>query len=51
MTGMGKNFTHKANKKVEQLYKVSSTCLDDHPFKQEEVESVGECQKFAHNLS
>ena len=31
-----------ANKKVEQLYKVSSPCLDDHEFKQEELESVGE---------
>ena len=31
-----------ANKKVEQLYKVSSLCLDDHQFKQEELESVGE---------
>ena len=31
-----------ANNKVEQLYKVSSLCLDHHPFKQEELESVGE---------
>ena len=31
-----------ANKKVEQLYKVSSPCLDEHQFKQEELESVGE---------
>ena len=31
-----------ANAKVEQLYKVSSPCLDDHQFKQEELESVGE---------
>ena len=30
-----------ANKKTEQLYKVSSPCLDDHQFK-EELESVGE---------
>ena len=29
-----------ANKKVEQLYKVSSPCLDDHQFKQEELASV-----------
>ena len=28
-------------KKVEQLYKVSSPCLDDHQFKLEELESVG----------
>ena len=31
-----------ANKKTEQLYKVSSPCLDDHHFKKEELESVGE---------
>ena len=30
------------NKKVEQLFKVSSRCLDDHHFKKEELESVGE---------
>ena len=28
-------------KKVEQLYKLSSPCLDDHQVKQEERESVG----------
>ena len=31
-----------ANKKVKQLYKVSSLCLDDHQLKQEELKSVGE---------
>ena len=31
-----------ANKKVEQLYKFTSSCLDDHQFKQEELGSVGE---------
>ena len=31
-----------ANKKTEQLCKVSSLCLDDHHFKKEELESVGE---------
>ena len=31
-----------ANKKVEQFFKVSSPCLDDHQFKQEELDSVGE---------
>ena len=30
-----------ANKKVEQIKKVSSPCLDDHLFRQEELESVG----------
>ena len=31
-----------ANQKVEQSYKVSSLCLDDHQFKKEELESVGD---------
>ena len=31
-----------ANKEVEQLFKVSSPCSDDHQLKQEEIESVGE---------
>ena len=31
-----------ANKKMKQLYKVSSPCMDDHQFKQEELESVGQ---------
>ena len=42
----GQNVTQK----VEQLYTVSSPCLDDHKFKQEELESVGEfsqvCSQF-----
>ena len=37
-------------KKVEQLFKVSSPCVDDHQFKQEELETVGElsevCSQF-----
>ena len=32
-------------KKTEQLHKVSSFCLDDHHFKKEELESVGELSK------
>ena len=31
-----------ANKKVEQFCRVSSPCLDDHHFKKEELEPVGE---------
>ena len=31
-----------ANKKTEQFFNVSSPCLDDHHFKKEELESVGE---------
>ena len=35
-----------ANKKAEQLYKVSAPCLDDHRFKKEELETVGELSKI-----
>ena len=31
-----------AKKKAEQLYTFSSPCLDDHQFKKEDLESVGE---------
>ena len=37
-------------KKVEQLYKVSSLCLDDHQFKQEELESVGELTEVCSHI-
>ena len=31
-----------ANKTTQQLYKVSTPCIDDHQFKEEEMKSVGE---------
>ena len=31
-----------ANKTFQQLYKVAAPCMDDHQFKEEENESVGE---------
>ena len=31
-----------ANKTTQQLYKVSTQCIDDHQFKEEEMKSVGE---------
>ena len=31
-----------ANKTTQQLYKVSTPCIDDHHFKEEETRSVGE---------
>ena len=31
-----------ANKATQQLYKVSTPCIDDHHFKEEELKSVGE---------
>ena len=34
-----------ANKTTQQLYKVSTPCIDDHHFKEEELKSVGEWSK------
>ena len=31
-----------ANKTTQQLYKVSTPCIDDHHFEEEELKSVGE---------
>ena len=31
-----------ANKNIEQFFKVSTFCVDDHQFVQEELEKVGE---------
>ena len=39
-----------SKKKLEQLYKVSSLCMDDHQFKQEELESVGEFSEVCSQL-
>ena len=34
-----------ANKTTQQLYKVSTPCIEDHQFKEEEMKSVGELSK------
>ena len=39
-----------ANKKVEQLYKVSSPCFDDHQFKKKELEAVGELSEVCSHI-
>ena len=39
-----------ANKKTEQVFKVSSPCLDDLHFKKEELESVGELSKVCSQI-
>ena len=39
-----------SNKKVEQLYKVSHLISDDHQFKQEELESVGELSEVCSQI-
>ena len=35
-----------ANRTTQQLYKVSTPCIDDHHFKEEELKSVGELSKL-----
>ena len=39
-----------ANKTTQQLYKVSSPCLDDHLSKEEELKSVGELSKVCSQI-
>ena len=39
-----------ANKTTQQLYKVSTPCLDDHNFKEEELKSVGELSKVCSQI-
>ena len=39
-----------ANKKTEQLFKVSTLCLDDHNFKEEDLETLGELSKVCSQI-
>ena len=39
-----------ANKTTQQLYKVSTPCIDDHHFKEEEWKSVGEMSKLCSQI-
>ena len=39
-----------ANKTTQQLYKVSTPCIDDHHFKEEEMKSVGELSKVSSQI-
>ena len=39
-----------ANKTTQQLYKVSTPCLDDHHFKEEELKSVVELSKVCSQI-
>ena len=41
----GTDIVRLANKPIQQLYKVSTPCIDDHHFKEEEMKSVGELSK------
>ena len=39
-----------ANRTTQQLYKVSTPCIDDHHFKEEEMKSVGELQHICSQI-
>ena len=39
-----------ANKTTQQFYKVSTPCIDDHHFKEEELKSVGELSKVCSKI-
>ena len=39
-----------AHKTTQQLYKVSTPCIDDHHFKEEELKSVGELSKVSSQI-
>ena len=39
-----------ANQKVEQLYEVSTPCLNDHQFQNQELETVGELPKVCSQI-
>ena len=39
-----------ANKTTQQLYKVSTPCIDDHHFKEEELKSVGKLSKLCSQI-
>ena len=43
-------FCELANKTTQQLYKVSTPCIDDHHFKEEELKSVGELSKVSSQI-
>ena len=39
-----------ANKTTQQLYKVSTPCIDDHHFKEEDMKSVGELSQVCSQM-
>ena len=54
MEGHAKNCVERycelANRTTQQLYKVSTPCIDDHHFKEEETKSVGELSKVSSQI-
>ena len=43
-------YSELANKTTQQLYKVSTPCIDDHHFKEEELKSVGQLSKVCFQI-
>ena len=43
-------FFELANKTTQQLYKVSTPCIDDHHFKEEEMKYVGELSQVCSQI-
>ena len=39
-----------ANETTQQLYKVSTPCIDDHHFKEEELKSIGELSQVCSQI-
>ena len=39
-----------SNRTTQQLYKVSTPCIDDHHFKEEEMKSVGELSQVCSQI-
>ena len=54
MTGHAKKCVERycelANKTIQQLFKVSTPCIDDHHFKEEEMKSVGELSQVCSQI-
>ena len=54
MTGHAKKCVQRycelANKTTQQLYKVSTPCIDDHHFKEEEIKSVGKLSQVCSQI-
>ena len=43
-------YCESANRTTQQLYKVSTPCIDDHHFKEEEMKSVGDLSKVCSQI-
>ena len=46
----GERYCELVNKTTQQLYKVSTSCIDDHHFKEEEMKSVGDLSQVCSQI-